>query len=526
MIDDSIRYFSTNQAIFGPDLEARVREGSLETVGLAEAIMTGQAPDGGLFMPTHFPQIDHRVIARMEGMEYWEVFSEVMSEFFEGVLSRNTLDEISQEAYRGYNGFEPILEPIYNKDMKIGVDSGPTFERDTIMRLDEGPTFAFKDYAAQVLFRTIDALIKEEPQSEIEYRQKLRDIELLTFITSTSGDTGSAMGKAIYGMGKMWMAILHSSRIGDEVSELQAKQMSTIGGNVYSIWLDTDFDGCNRIAQDLQKDKDLEFMHMNTANSSNIGRLLPQIAYYFYAYSRVADKLGEIVTFSVPSGNFGDAVAGLFAQQMGLPIKLIIGVNENDVFSRFYETGVYQPADFTRSSPSNSMNINWPSNMRRLFQLYGGILIEGRDPENPDKKIVDSGSIMADLNLMKQVIVGSYSISDSDTHAAISRFYEEHHHFFQGLHSTIEPHTAVAWEATRRYREATGNLGKIVTISTAHPGKFSESLIDKGINIIYPREIARLFTQPHGHHLTLEPKYNLVKDAIVELYHQELVKVK
>lgn len=507
-----IRYFSTNQGIFGTrDLEARIANGSVETVGLAEAILTGQAPDGGLFMPTNFPRIRPSTIRRMASMDYAGVFVEVMGGFFDGVLSESTLERIAQDAYSGHDGFEPFIEEISKKDY--------------IGRLDEGPTAAFKDYAAQVLFRVVEALMKEEPRTEIEFRQKLHDIKLLTFITATSGDTGGAMGHAILNRERMWMAILHSAHIGEEVSDLQAKQMDTLGNNVYALWLQTDFDGCNRIAQDLQRDPELKYMNMNTANSSNIGRLLPQIAYYFYIYSRVAEQPGETVYFSVPSGNFGNTVAGLFAIKMGLPIKLIVGVNENDVFPRFYHSGEYKPADETISSPSNSMNINWPSNMRRLFQLYGGQLIESRDPNNREKKIVDPWSIMPNMDLMKNDIVGAYRISDVDTHDIIWNFYQEEHIIPGGsgnVISTLEPHGSVAWGATLQHRLETGYNGKIVTFETAHPGKFPESLIDKNIDIVMPPSLARLMGKPHGRYLNVPFNYKYIRGVITVLYQQEL----
>ena len=194
------------------------------------------------------------------------------------------------------------------------------------------------------------------------------------------------MGHAILNRRRMWMAIIHSASLKDR-NDVQAKQMDTLEGNTYAIWARTDFDGCQRIAQQLQSDPELKYMNLNSANSINIGRLLPQIAYYFYIYSRVAERPGEEVVISVPSGNFGNAVAGLFAIKMELPIKLLVGVNENDVFERFYRTGSYAPAAQTISTPSNAMDINWPSNMRRLFQLYGGQLIEGKDPENPERRL-------------------------------------------------------------------------------------------------------------------------------------------
>ncbi len=499
---NTIRYFSTNQSIFGStDLESRIADGSLETVGLAEAIITGQAPDGGLFMPTHFPSIDASRIQRMKNMEYWQVFVEVMGGFFDGVLSRKTLERIAQEAYT----FAPFIETISDADY--------------IVRLDEGPTEAFKDYAAQVLFRVIEALTEEEPQTEVEFREQLKDIKLLTYIVATSGDTGGAMGHACLDRENMWMVILHSAYIPQEVTELQAKQMSNLGNNIHPLWIKTDFDGCQKLAQDLQSDPELKYMNITSANSIDIGRLIPQIAYYFSSYATVAQEPREMVYFSVPSGNFGNAVAGLFAIQMGLPAKLIIGVNENDVFERFYREGIYAPAHETHSSPSNSMNVNWPSNMRRLVQLYGGQLVEGEDPDNPNKKIIEK-FIVPNLSAMRAEIVGSFSISDEETHRIIKDFYYEGR-MIGDIHSTIEPHGAVAWGATQRFRQETGYNGKVITFETAHPGKFPENL-PPGIEIRLPDSLKRLVHVGYGEHSVLENNYGDLKSIIRKLYVREL----
>lgn len=496
---NSIKYFSTNQAVFGSeDLEQRIANGSLKTVGLAEAIITGQAPDGGLFMPTHFPFISPKEIGAMKDMPYSQIFTEVMRGFFKGVLSEKTLERIAKEAYT----FEPFIEKISDTDY--------------IVRLDEGPTAAFKDYAAQVLFRVVEALIKEELKTEIDFRRKLKEIDLLTYIVATSGDTGGAVGKACLNRERMWMVILHSASIPKHISELQAKQMDNLGGNIYVLRVETDFDGCQAIAQELQKDPELQYMNLTSANSINIGRLLPQIAYYFYSYSRVAEPQ-EVVYVSVPSGNFGNAVAGLFARRMGLPIKLIVAVNENDVFERFYRNESYEPAEKARQCPSNAMNVNMPSNMRRLFQLYGGQLIEGKDSITNKKTVEmirgpDLGGIREDMVV--------YSITDRETFELIREFYHEEH-MIGYLRSTIEPHGAVALGATQRFWQALRYNGQTtITLETAHPGKFPECLREIGIEPELPQCLAELVGKPHGRHSVLKNDYNLVKQHIIELYRQ------
>ena len=499
-------------------------------------------------MPTHIPQINPEAILRMKDMSYAQVFAETMQPFFEGTLPRETLENIAEEAYPEKDeksAFRPFIEKIS--------------EIDYIGRLDEGPTFAFKDYAAQVLFRIIEALMKQDSgeveslgrefqkkyenaknlgslglayakampaniNRDMDFRKHLSDIDLMAFIVATSGDTGGAMGHAVLNRERMWMAILHSAFIGKEISELQAKQMDTLEGNTYAIWTKTDFDGNQKIVQDLLKDSELKYMNMNSANSINIGRLIPQIAYYFYIYSRVAEHAGEEIMFSVPCGNLGNIVAGLFAIKMGLPIKLLMGVNENDVAKRFYRTGDYAPAEKTVTTFSNAMDVNWPSNMRRLFQLYGGQLIEGKDPDDPERKIITQ-SILPNLHLMRQDIVGAYRVSNEETLNGIKEFWEKNY-MIGSLHSTSEPHTEVGRQAAQRFRQQTGYNGKIITIGTAHPAKFPESLLDLGIKPIPPTALYRLHNRPHGKHFEVENDYNAVKSLVMQFHQQELAKYK
>ena len=159
------RYFSSNEAIFGTsDLEARIRNNSLHTVGLAEATITGQAPDGGLLMPTYIPKFPLSKIMKMGNMEYWQVFTEVTEPFFDGVLSRKTREKIAQEAYN----FEPLIQWVS--------------ENTVFTRLDLGPSGAFKDFRGQVFFRIIDAIINDEPLTEIEFRRSLTDVDLFSII--------------------------------------------------------------------------------------------------------------------------------------------------------------------------------------------------------------------------------------------------------------------------------------------------------------------------------------------------------
>ncbi len=534
----AIRYFNTNEAIFGKDLESKISSGSICTISLGEAIIRGQAPDGGLYMPTSFPKISREKLAEFQTMSYAGIFSEVMRGYFEGVLPQETLEQIAQEAYN----FEPYIEHVSCIDK--------------IARLDEGPTAAFKDFAAVVLFRITQAVVEYEQKrnglfddtwitlwqrgsqnklanafidkirkrdliNDLLFKGSLKDKDLITYFTATSGDTGSATGMGCLDIPGTMMFIFYSSAIGEHVSDMQARMMDTIGKNVHAIRVNTEFDGCDLISKSLQLDPDLAFMHKSTANSVSLGRLLPQIAYYFHAYSRVAEQ-GEEIRVSVPSGNFGDAVAGLFAMQMGLPIKLIIGVNENDVYERFHRTGIYAPSEKTQPCHSNSMNVGWPSNIRRMFNLYGGQLVEGKDPDT-GKKIIKS-MIIPELKRLRHD-VSAFTITDEETDMIIVDFYRKGYKIDGRIHSTIEPHGAVAWGASEKFREQTGYTGKIISFETAHPGKFPERLQAFGIEPVLPECLQAVANVAEN-----ERRYWTVsnlqeaKELVIELYRAERIR--
>lgn len=406
----------------------------------------------------------------MRGWPYHKIFVEAMWPFFEGTLGRNRLESIAKEAYK----FEPWIE-------HRGVDY--------IVRLDEGPTASFKDFGLQAQSKFIQALRKDDG--------------LLTIITSTSGDTGGAVAAAYHGMKRVWVVILYPA---GKISDLQAKQMDTLGGNVCVMAVENiDFDGCQKLALQLQKDPELDYIRKTSANSVNIGRLLPQTAYYYYAYSKIAAPNEEIY-FAVPSGNFGNAVAGLYANRTGLRIKLIIAVNENDVFERFYRTGVYGPAAKAVATPSTAMDVNTPSNMRRLFQLFGGQLIGEKEVK-----------FLPNMEWLRREIV-AYKISNDDTDRAVKDYYDERH-MLGGIHSTLEHHGGVAWSAAQRFRHDTGYGGKIAVLETAHPGKFPEQLARIGIiDVELPQCLELLKDKPHGKFYSMPDNYGAIRKKFVELH--------
>jgi threonine synthase len=265
----------------------------------------------------------------------------------------------------------------------------------------------------------------------------------------------------------------------DEVSVSQRKLMTTLRDNVRTVAIDGKFDDCQAMVKRAFSDPTLKHIPLSSANSINIGRLLPQSVYYFYAASRVA-KPGEPVVFSVPSGNFGDMMGSVVAREMGLPVKKIIApVNENDAFPRFLETGVYEKVVPSRNSVSNAMNVGHPSNLARLVAIYGGRM----DENGVIHQMPDRAAMRRDLY--------SSSISDQRTRETIVEVWKK----YQLL---LEPHGAVAWRGFCDWQETEpiGNAPAVV-LETANPAKFPEEIERMmGWSPDVPPAIAEMIKQP------------------------------
>ena len=353
-------------------------------------------------------------------MSYHEIAAEVLGAYTDGLIPRDEMRAICGDAYDYEVPLEPAGEGVH------------------LLRLDRGPTASFKDFAARMMARLIGRFLHEDGGH-------------LTILTATSGDTGAAVASAFHGIEGIRVVVLFPI---DEVSERQRRQMTTLGGNIQAIAIDGKFDDCQAMVKHAFADPELSELALSSANSINIGRLLPQSVYYFYAASRVASG-GEPVTIVVPSGNFGNMMGAVLAREAGLPVeRLVVPVNENDEFPVFLETGDYQKIDPSRNSLSNAMNVGHPSNLARLVQVYGGHL----DHEGRMHRMPDMDAMRHDLH--------SVSVSDDATRETIRRVWRER----QVL---LEPHGAVAWRGYGAYREQTGKPGTpAVVVETAHPAKF------------------------------------------------------
>ncbi len=394
-------------------------------VTFCEALLKGLAPDKGLYMPEEIPQLSADEIDVFSDLEYYRIAYKIIGKFTQGEIDDDILKALVRDAY---NFPVPLEKIVDNKH---------------IMRLDQGPTASFKDFAARMMGRLINHLLS------------VQDRKLL-ILTATSGDTGSAIANAFYGLERTKVVVLFPK---NEVTERQRKQMTTLGKNIQIISINGKFDDCQALVKEAFTDPDLNFLNMSSANSINIGRLVPQIVYYFYAFSRLGKESNDVI-FSVPSGNFGDMMGGVFAREMGLPVKkFVISVNENDEFHQFLKTGNYRKIEPSINCLSSAMNVGHPSNLARLITLYGGLMDENGNISKPPDMI----KMRHDFDVI--------AVSDITTKEVISLAYQKYR-------LLLEPHGAVGWKGLLEHI----NKNKIklnqlcVSLETAHPAKFPEPI--------------------------------------------------
>jgi threonine synthase len=412
-VNEPIRYYSTNRGA--------------PVVGLREALLQGQAPDCGLYMPERFPALSTNELIALARLDYPQIARAVLSKFTAQTIDDATLKSLCEDAY----DFDVPLEQVTG--------------RRHLMRLDRGPTASFKDFAARMMARWMGVLMQAEGRD-------------LVILTATSGDTGSAVAHAYYDVKRVKVIVLFPVK---EVSDRQRKQMTTLGGNVSTFGVEGKFDDCQAMVKRAFADPELSGLRLTSANSINIGRLLPQSVYYVYAYVKLADAADrEPIVICVPSGNFGDMMGAVFAWRMGLPIaRIVVATNANDEFPTFLRTGQYGKIVPSRVCISNAMNVGHPSNLARLVDVYGGWMDEsGNIGEQPDL-----GGMRRDLHAV--------SISDDETRRTIRETYDRY-----GV--ILEPHGAVGWAGLDHYirNNADGENVPSVSVETAHPAKFPEEI--------------------------------------------------
>ena len=389
--------------------------GGSPPVSFTTALFAGLAPDGGLYVPETIEPWTADELARLSRRTLTEIGLRALRPFTRGDLDPATLEAVVVEA---------LNFPIPLVEVQPGICS---------LELFHGPTFAFKDVGARVMARLMAS--------------RHRGDEPLTVLAATSGDTGSAVAHAFHGVPNTRVVILYPDGRVSPTQEAQLTMFNGERGNVRAYAVAGSFDDCHRLTREAYADPDLRrSMRLTSANSVNVGRLLPQSIYYFHAVAQLG-QLGQVgqvgrvglvggdVVFSTPSGNFGNLTAGLLAKRAGLPIaRFIAATNANDVVPAYLETGRFEPRP-SLATLSNAMDVGHPSNFDRMLWLYG-----------------------SDRAAMRRDVSGC-RFSDDDVRVTIKRVYETHGYL-------LDPHSAIA------YLGLAGRPG--VFLSTAHPAKFAE----------------------------------------------------
>ena len=439
-------------------------------VSLKGALLQGQAPDKGLYMPREIPKIPLDEIIGFRDKSYPEIAFAVLRRYTPGLIPDDELMRLCKECYN----YVVPLERVYG--------------RSYLMRLDQGPTASFKDFAARMMARMMRYFLAQ-------------DGGVLGILTATSGDTGSAVAHAFHNVDRISMVVLFPIK---EVSDRQRKQMTTLGGNVTVIGIDGQFDDCQALVKRAFVDPDLKRIRFSSANSINIGRLLPQAVYYLYAWAKLQED-NEAAVISVPSGNFGDICGGLIARRMGLPVdRFVIATNANDEFPKFVATGRYDKIVPSRVCISNAMNVGHPSNLPRLVALYGGVM----DEQGKVSKEPDFAALRRD--------VYSTSVDDAETRQAIKDAWTKYK-------TMLEPHGAVGWAGLERYLSSldpsvSRSLPLAISIETAHPAKFPEEIQHLlGVDPPLPPSLAGLDAKPE-HYEKGPNDYGWFKDFLTQKF--------
>lgn len=452
-----IKYFSTNH--------------KAAEVTFGEALLKGLAPDKGLFMPNAIPSFSPQELNSLKGNQYYEIAAKVFSKFLGDEVPMADLLAMTKDAYNFAVPLEQVVDRKY------------------VMRLDQGPTASFKDFAGRMMGRMMQYYLKQKNENKL-------------ILTATSGDTGSAMAHAFYGLNNIQIAVLFPK---NEVSERQRKQMTTLQKNVQIIAIDGKFDDAQAMVKQAFSDPDLACLNFTSANSINIGRLIPQIVYYIYSYTQLrkqdSDEL-EPVVFCIPSGNFGDMMGCVLAMKMGLPVKrILVATNENDEFETLMKTHTYKKIEPSKNCLSSAMNVGHPSNLARLIELFDGNMDEnGVIHKEPNYKEMDK-------------IFVAQSVTDEQTRETIRQAWAQYH-------IVLEPHGAVGWKCVEDFiaKEKPSVEQLLISLETAHPAKFPQAIIDTiGVDPELPESLKEIESKEE-HYDSIDGNYPTFKEYLDKRY--------
>ncbi|NDW22441.1 threonine synthase [Alteromonas hispanica] len=374
-----------------------------DTASFAEAVKRGLGKNQGLYFPETIPALDD--IGGLLEKPFVERSIEVLRTLIGDELEEGELNAIVETAFSFGAPVEKVNDNVYS------------------LELFHGPTLAFKDFGGRFMAQTLSRISEGKP---------------ITILTATSGDTGAAVAHAFHGIDNINVVILFPK---DKISKLQEKLFTTLGDNIHTVAVEADFDACQSLVKTAFDDPDVrEGLHLNSANSINISRLLAQVCYYFEAMSQLPKEKRDQVVISVPSGNFGNLTAGMIAKAMGLPIKrFIAATNLNDTVPRYLKTGEWDPKS-TVATISNAMDVSQPNNWPRIEALI-------------ERGYIDKACLKGEM------------VDEEYTQLAMRQLAQ------QGY--TSEPHAAIAYRAVSHDLEE-GEIG--LFLGTAHPAKFRETV--------------------------------------------------
>jgi len=388
-------------------------------VSFQEAVIQGLAPDQGLYFPEHLTPISASFFAKIETFSNEEIAFQVIKEFVGDEIPEINLRQIITETLCFDFPLVKVENNIYS------------------LELFHGPTMAFKDVGARFMSRCLAYFNSDKKGAKN------------TVIVATSGDTGGAVANGFLGVEGVDVVILYPS---GKVSDIQERQLTTLGKNITALEVDGDFDSCQDMVKKAFLDDSLSYKNLTSANSINIARWLPQMFYFFFAYKQLKSENKPLI-FSCPSGNFGNICAGIIAKKLGLPIKhFVASTNVNDTVPRFLEAGLYVPKP-SKATISNAMDVGNPSNFIRIQAMYKN-----------------------DLSEFKKDF-SSFSFSDTETEIALQTLYKSSGYI-------AEPHGVVGYLGLKKELENhPSDIG--IFLETAHPIKFLD-VVESLLNVKLP----------------------------------------
>jgi threonine synthase len=400
--------------------------GASPAVPFIDALFAGTAPDGGLYFPDRFERLPSATVTALGDADLVRIATVVGAHLLEGEITGAR------------------LEPLMRDALDFPVPLVQVSERVWALELFHGPTLAFKDVGARAQARLLHHFTDGTP---------------LTILVATSGDTGSAVAQAFHRVPDTRVFVLYPH---GQVSDVQEAQMASLGGNITAVAVRGTFDDCQRLVKEAFADDDLRrHVWLTPANSINLGRLLPQVFYYF-----LLARLGRPAIVSVPSGNFGNLTAGLIAKRLGLPVTgFVAATNVNDAVPSYLRTGMYEPRESVRTV-ANAMDVGAPSNFERILALYGH----------------DRAAICRDVT--------GASYEDARVVAEIASVYRERGYL-------LDPHGAIGWLAANQALRDAGPDAIAVFLATAHPAKFREVVEPAiGAPVALPPALADALARP------------------------------